>query len=331
MPGPLSPGDGDVVPRIDVSALLRGRPGSPAALEAQERIRVASSEIGFMTVTAHGVPQELIAATAAAAQRFFALADEMKLQVAPRRWSPGSPNVYRGYFPSSAAGKEGLDIGEPALDDEALLARPYHERNRVAEVLGDALGPDWWATITRYFEALSGLGRVLLRGLVSALGGEADRVDFGFARPANLSTLRFNFYPEREDPIARCPADGTALSCEEHVDSGLLTLLHQDDRGGLQVKGQDGQWHDVLPDDGAFVVNTGLALQRMAGRALVATRHRVLYARRPRLSIPFFFEPVPDFLMDPRSLALPFAAAANPQNYETFLRDSLAKFSEYTR
>ena len=79
------------------------------------------------------------------------------------------------------------------------------------------------------------------------------------------------------------------LSCEAHVDSGLLTLLHQDDRGGLQVRGADARWHSLAPDADAFVVNTGLALQQMTGGALVATQHRVLYARRRRISIPFFF------------------------------------------
>ena len=178
---------------------------------------------------------------------------------------------------------------------------------------------------------MSRLATALLRTLVAALGGRPETVAFAFARPASLSTLRFNFYPEREQPVALGKDDRAALSCEAHVDSGLLTLLHQDDCGGLQVKGNDGRWQGLAPGAGAFVVNIGLALQRMTGRALVATQHRVLYQKRPRLSIPFFFEPVPDFIMDARSLSLPFARARNPQEYESFLRQSLAKFAEYDR
>lgn len=284
-----------------------------------------------MTVCGHGVARERVLAAAAAARRFFALPSEDKLRVAPQRWNPEGPNVYRGYFPASAAGKEGLDIGEPDLHDAALLARPYHEANRVAETLGGPLGADWWPAVSAYFDALSDLAKLLMRHLVCALGGDADEVDRAFARPASLSTLRFNFYPDREEPVERSRGDGAALMCEEHVDSGLLTILYQDDRGGLQVKHRDGHWHDVAPDPDAFVVNTGLALQQMTGRALVATRHRVLHARGARLSMPFFFEPVPDFAMAPQSLRLPFEPPATAQPYEAFLSESLAKFSEYAR
>ena len=87
----------------------------------------------------------------------------------------------------------------------------------------------------------------------------------------------------------------------------------------------------VEPDANAFVVNTGLALQRMTGQDLIATRHRVLYEKRRRLSIPFSFEPVPNFVMDPASLGLPHRPTRTQQRYESFLRESLEKFSEYQR
>jgi isopenicillin N synthase-like dioxygenase len=280
-----------------------------------------------MTVTGHGVAREQIDATAAAAERFFALPTESKRAVAPRHWNADSSNVYRGYFPSSVAGKEGLDVGEPYLEDEALLRRPYHERNRWPAELEPARS----GAIEGYFDALGALGTALLRALVAGLGGKPERVDSAFARPASLSTLRFNFYPERDSAVAVSNEDGAGLSCEAHVDSGLLTLLHQDERGGLQVFGADERWHSIEPDADAFIVNTGLALQRMTGGDLVATRHRVLYEKRRRLSIPFFLEPVPDFVMDPETLGLPYGPSRRPQRYEEFLRESLAKFSEYQR
>ncbi len=317
----------DPVPRISVGPLLGGDLDSAAAYDVQDRMREACAEIGFMTITDHGIPRARIDALAAAADRFFGLPAEAKQAVSPRRWNPTSPNVYRGYFPSSVAGKEGLDVGDPTLDDEELLRRPYHERNLAPK----ELGADWSRVVGGYFDAISELARTVFAALVAALGGRAERVAPSFARPASLSTLRFNFYPERDEPVAIAADDGAPLCCEAHVDSGLLTFLHQDARGGLEVRGSDGRWHTVAPDADAFVVNTGLALQRMTGRALVATRHRVLYEKRPRLSIPFFFEPVPDFVMDPGSLGLPYASGSTPRSYEQFLAESLAKFSEYQR
>ncbi|MBW2240806.1 MAG: isopenicillin N synthase family oxygenase [Deltaproteobacteria bacterium] len=317
----------DPIPRIDVAPILDGALDSSASREVQDRMRVACAEVGFMTITGHAVPRELIDSVASAAERFFALPDPSKLSVAPRRWNPDSANVYRGYFPSSVEGKEGLDVGEPNLEDAELLRCPFHEQN----LFPDELDPEWAAVVARYFAALSQLASVVLRSLVAALGGRPERVAAEFARPESLSTLRFNFYPEREEPVAIAEDDGAELSCKAHVDSGLLTLLHQDERGGLQVRGEDGRWHSVEPDANAFVVNTGLALQRMTGGDVQATRHRVLFAKRPRLSIPFFFEPVANFVMDPRSLGLPYRSAQGRQEYESFLRESLAKFSEYQR
>lgn len=279
-----------------------------------------------MTVTGHGIPRSIVEGATAVAHEFFSLPARAKLSAAPRRWNPDSANVYRGYFPSSVEGKEGLDVGDPDLDEPALLSRPYHERNALS-----VLGAEQREALGRYFAAGWGLASSLLRALVFALGGLPECVDAGFARPASLSTLRFNFYPTRQAPVTISAEDGAALSCEAHVDSGFLTLLHQDDRGGLQVRGADRRWHDVAPDADAFVVNTGLALQRMTGRALIATRHRVLHARRPRLSIPYFFEPIPDFVIDADSLALPFPRTESPIDYEHFLHESLAKFSEYDR
>jgi len=317
----------DPVPRIDVGPILDGDLDSAASRDVQARLREACASIGFMTITGHGVPPERIDAVVAAAERFFALPDEAKLAIAPQRWNPESPNVYRGYFPSSAAGKEGLDVGEPRLEDAGLLGRPYHEGNQIP----DALPRTWGEPVADYFDALSALARAVFSALVASLGGEARRVGGAFARPASLSTLRFNFYPERDRPVEVARDDGAGLSCGAHVDSGLLTLLHQDEQGGLQVRGGDGCWRSIEPDAEAFVVNTGLALQRMTDDTLVATRHRVLFEKRSRLSIPFFFEPVPDFAMDPRSLGLPYSPAPTPQSYETFLRESLTKFSEYQR
>ena len=97
------------------------------------------------------------------------------------------------------------------------------------------------------------------------------------------------------------------------------------------MRGTGERWHALEPDAGALVVNTGLALQRLTGRALVATQHRVLYEKRHRVSIPFFFEPIPDFAMDAASLGLPFPPARRRQSYEGFLGESLAKFAEYDR
>jgi len=319
---------GEAIPRIDVAPLVARGWAAPEAKPVLDEMRAACAGIGFMTITGHGVPSDTTRAMAGAARQFFALPPRAKLAVAPQRWNPGSHNVYRGYFPSSAEGKEGLDIGEPALPTERvdLLGRPYYEQNRFPSDLADEDA----AALTDYFDALAGLAGTLMEGLVAALGGTPACVATGFDRPRALSTLRLNYYPRLDEPVA-VARDGTPLACDGHVDSGLVTILYQADRGGLQVRDSRRRWQDVPCDHDAFVVNIGRALEQMTGGALVATPHRVRFGEGDRLSVPFFLEPAWDFEIAPHSLGLPGAPPDDDASYEAFLRASLAKFPEYQR
>lgn len=316
------------IPRVDLTPLDPSRADASARAVVGAALAEALREVGFVTLVGHGARVAPIAASLAAAHRFFALSSTQKHALAPQRWNAASPNVYRGYFPSSAHGKEGFDLGEPALDDadEGLLAGPYAERNRYPEALGDA----WRARMGAAFDAFHSVGHELVGLLAEALGGDARRAQAHFARPAGLSTLRFNFYPGLAEPVEHSAEDGAALACETHVDSGMLTLLVQDEVGGLQVRTREREWIDVPPEPGALVVNAGRALGRASDRELRATPHRVLHSAGVRLSVPFFLEPVPDCPVSPAALGLP-AEAGEAQRYEDFLRESLAAFPEYQR
>jgi isopenicillin N synthase-like dioxygenase len=105
-------------------------------------------------------------------------------------------------------------------------------------------------------------------------------------------------HPEPEEPVQ--------LSCTPHTDSGILTLLHQDSTGGLEVQESSGKWVPApyLPE--SLVVNIGDLMAKVSGGRFVATMHRVRAPPRQavavdgdeisssrfnRFSVPFFFEP----------------------------------------
>ena len=315
-----------MLPRIDLTPLRTEAEDASASRAVGAALCEALHDVGFATLVGHGVDGGAREPVFAAARRLFALPDAEKLRLAPRRWNAAARNVYRGYFPSSANGKEGFDLGEPALDDapESAVAGPYAERNAYPEALGDA----WCGAVGAGFTALHGVGSAVVAALALALGGDPARARRHFARPESLSTLRFNFYPGLDEPVERSAEDGAALACETHVDSGMLTLLAQDEVGGLQVRTREGEWIDVPPEPEALVANAGRALGRASAGRLRATPHRVLHNAGPRLSIPFFFEPGPHCPVSPAALGLPDAPAPR---YEDFLRDSLRKFPEYAR
>jgi isopenicillin N synthase-like dioxygenase len=88
----------------------------------------------------------------------------------------------------------------------------------------------------------------------------------------------------------------------EHTDYGLLTILKQDNSGGLQVKSKSG-WIDAPPISGSFVCNIGDMLELMTGGLYKSTPHRVKnISNRNRLSFPFFFDPNFDVEVKPIKL-----------------------------
>nr|WP_228050229.1 2OG-Fe(II) oxygenase family protein [Tychonema sp. LEGE 06208] len=84
---------------------------------------------------------------------------------------------------------------------------------------------------------------------------------------------------------------GQSWGVAEHTDYGLLTILKQDDLGGLQVKTRSG-WIDAVPIANSFVCNIGDMLDRLTGGLYRSTPHRVKnVSGRARLWFPFFFDP----------------------------------------
>jgi isopenicillin N synthase-like dioxygenase len=90
-----------------------------------------------------------------------------------------------------------------------------------------------------------------------------------------------------------------------HTDFGTLTFLLTEDRpGGLQVQGLDGQWHDVRPHPGTFIVNLGDMMAQWTNDRWRSTRHRVVNpppdagATARRLSVVYFHMPNSDALIE---------------------------------
>lgn len=125
------------------------------------------------------------------------------------------------------------------------------------------------------------------------------------------------------------PADAEGISCGAHKDYGYYTLLHADStRGALQVflrdhdpaGGEGGTWINADPVPGTFVVNIGEMVEVLSAGLYKATLHRVIHqAPSYRVSIPFFFEPSYDALIEVRltlspslSLSLNWTSYADP-------------------
>src|SRR5262249_30728581 len=102
----------------------------------------------------------------------------------------------------------------------------------------------------------------------------------------------------------------------EHTDYGLLTVLYQDEAGGLQVR-HDDLWIDVPHVPGSFVVNIGDMLERLTSGRYPSALHRVITSSgRARLSMPFFFDPGFDTVLQPIAGLAPVTRHSTMQRWD---------------
>jgi len=146
-----------------------------------------------------------------------------------------------------------------------------------------------------YLEACRELSLHLLEAFARGLHEPADALR-PFFDPVHSSFLRLNHYPVDDlltEAEASAEVDLGDMALHHHTDSGALTLLMQDDVGGLQVQlRESGVWADVPPIDDAIVINTGDMMQVWSNDRHTAALHRVRPTRdRPRYSLPYFFNP----------------------------------------
>ncbi len=248
--------------------------GSDAAAVAS-RIDDALATAGFMAVVGHGVDPALTEDAFDAGRRFFALAEDAK-----RRWHIDGWPLKRGFDP---VGWQALDPSQPPDIKESFYLG--------VEAIGpnqwphEALVPGFRAAMEAYSAACDTLARRLMGLYERALSLPAGYFD-GFMRQPTCTT-RLLHYPPQPEVVA--PGQ---IGCGAHTDWGALTLLAQDDAGGLQVQGRDGTWTDVTPIHGAFVVNIGDLMARWTHDRWRSTMHRVVnrVAGRERYSIAYFFD-----------------------------------------
>jgi isopenicillin N synthase-like dioxygenase len=286
----------DGIPEIDLSPLLHG--GEPEAAIVGEAIDSACREMGFFYLVGHGLDPVLLDDLESLARQFFARPDSEKSEIAMAR----AGRAWRGWFPVGAEltsgipdNKEGIYFGqERGRDDQRVRSgTPMHGAN-----LFPTEPAGLRAVVLEYIEAMTQLAQSVLSGMAIGLGLAPSWFSENLTADP-LVLFRIFRYP----PLANTDAqEESALldnwSAGEHTDYGLLTIVAQDDSGGLQVKASDG-WIDVPPRAGAFVCNLGDMLERLTGGRYLSTPHRVRNAGSgDRLSFPFFLDPSWDATVD---------------------------------
>jgi len=320
----------NLIPTINISSLLKSNFNSLSAKNTIKKIEKACIDVGFFQVVEHGINIKEINNICKIGNKFFNSSEKNKNKLAPKKWNKKNKNTYRGYFPNSVNGKEGLDLGDLKIKphNSKKYKSPYIEYLN----LNKSLNKSSIKSLSNYFDNIFSLSEILFKSIIKLYKKDENISNQAFSRIKTLSTLRFNYYPNQTKPVEISKQDGVALGCETHVDSGVFTVLYQDKKGGLQVQNRKNKkWYNVPFNKNALIVNTGLALQFLSKGKFKATNHRVLWNKTKRMSIPFFFEPSYDFKMSHSYLNGQPKSKAKSIFFEKFLNKSLKKFIEYQR
>jgi isopenicillin N synthase-like dioxygenase len=261
------------------------------------QLRSVCHNVGFFYIANHGVKDETFTKALESTKLFFDQDLDQKMQIDYRN----SP-AFRGYIQCNAentAGRpdhrEQVEVGVEAATSGAspnnkAKVKPFYKR---------LMGPNQWPDsvphlrphISQFLSEMEILSRRLMQYLALSLDLKMEYFDDTFGDCPNVQ-LKLCRYP----PVLSSESeDGFGVGA--HTDSGYLSLLIQDEVGGLQVQNDNGYWISAPPIAGTIVVNLGEMLQLCTNGYFLATPHRVVSASgtQARYSLPYFWNPRLDF------------------------------------
>ncbi|MBC7970509.1 MAG: isopenicillin N synthase family oxygenase [Verrucomicrobia bacterium] len=284
--------DSITIPVIDFEPFISG--DAEAQQQVAQEIYQACHTAGFMYLKNHGIAADVLEQVFQQSQRFFALPLETKQQLA---WTEAFSN--RGYI---GVQRERLNPQRPGDAKECFNIGKEEPRKEERSLSGSdlsqaALTQNRWLPEDDEF-------RQTMLGFFGACIAATDRILQAFALSLQLppsflidlhskreNTLRLLHYPSLETAL-----EPDQIRAGEHSDYGSVTLLFQDDVGGLEVQSRSGEWlfAPCIPD--TLLVNTGDLMERWTNDVFRSTKHRVGVptgdrAHRSRYAIAFFCYP----------------------------------------
>lgn len=288
------------IPIVDISRLIDGSDPDSVAAE----MGYICENIGFLYIKNHGVDAQLIASAYRCAEQFFALPLEQKQQLSIEL----SGQTLRGYIPMYGENvdpentrdfKECFDLGKHQPE-----VSPFFGPN-----LMPASMPEFKLVFERYHAAMMSLAEKLIGAIARSLGLPFDY--FAKLQQNPITIQRLLHYPPQQGEIKQ-----EEIGIGAHTDYGFLTILGQDDNGGLQVQNRQGEWISAPPVPGTFIVNIGDLVQTFTNDRYISTVHRVINTSgKERYSLPFFI----DLDFDAKVSVLPQCTSpSQPAKYQSY-------------
>ncbi|XP_034681766.1 protein DMR6-LIKE OXYGENASE 2-like [Vitis riparia] len=250
----------DSIPVIDFSLLTSGNPDQRS--KAIQDLHRACEEWGFFMVINHGVAESLMKGMIEACRGFFDLTEEEKGEF------EGKPVL--APIRCGTSSNTSLDKILFWRDFLKVFVHPqFHSLNKP---------PGFSEVLLDYSQRIKMVVEELLKGISKSLGLEEWYIDKAMNMSSGLQVLVANLYPP-------CPQPEHAMGLPPHSDYGLLTVLTQNEVGGLQVQHQ-GKWFNVNLIPNSLLVNIGDHLEVLSNGKYKSVLHRVVVNRKAtRLSV----------------------------------------------
>ena len=280
------------IPIIDMGPYREGT--EAGRNQVAQEIYTAAHEVGFLYLKNFGMSEDMLEAAFAISDSLFKSDEKLKV--------PFNVDYNHGYGKMQG---EALDPSKPADLKETFTCR---------NLLGTPSGDEFWpnpqfeAFMRVFYKRIQSIASDVMGAFALALNLEPDYFDD--KHTGLTQTLRFLHYPPVEKVV-----EGQ-LGAGAHTDYGTLTVLFQDDRGGLEVQNLEGEWVSAPPIPGTVVINTGDLIERWSNDFFKSTPHRVVpraaAMKHGRQSIAFFSDPDPEVVIETFPSCI---TAENPAKY----------------
>ncbi len=281
------------IPLIDLGGNLD--PDQPAARSSASALYEALSSIGFAYIVGHGIPIAVRDAAFAASRDFHTSPLEHKQSLNINGFHRG----YMGLATSTIVTSSVARVTRPNMSESLMLMHelPADDPGLLAGL--PMQGPNQWPgwiedfrpRVEGFTHAVDAVSRYIIQLVALSLDLPARALDHYFVHPTTF--LRMLHYPPQP------PQENEQMGSAPHTDYGIITLLAQDNSGGLQVRPRGGDWIDAPPLPDAYVLNVGDMLARWTNNRFVSTPHRVINrSGGDRYSLPYFLDPSMDALIE---------------------------------